>query len=228
VTAGPAWLADVLAAVMAAIAAYEVGRLSVAAATGRTTERDVDAFHLAMGVSMAGMLTDHLTPFSAEAWAVFFGGMTVWFATRVPWAVAVHTNAPPSLGHRLSHVVSSGAMVYMLLAVPSGAYAPGGMRAMASAGGTRLPALAVLLALALVAGTFVHGGRGLLGAEGRPQTDGAAVRADAPGAARASGRLAARLGIEAPVSAPFLAPGMAAACQVAMGLVMAYMLLTMA
>lgn len=221
---GPAWLMWALAAVMAAIAAYEVGRLSVSAATGRPAERDVDAFHLAMGVSMAGMLTDHLSPFAAQAWAVVFGGMAMWFACRVPWAVAAHTNASPSLAHRLTHVVSSLAMVYMLLAVPAGYYAGAAMRAM-SAGGTRLPALSVVLAFLLLAGAVGHAGKARRAVRAlAPALAARPVRdASAPAGAVATCQVAP----SATVAGTFLGPGLASACEVAMGLVMAYMLLSM-
>jgi hypothetical protein len=222
---GPAWLMDLLAVPMVAIAVYEVGRLSMSTASGRRSERDVDAFHLAMGVSMAGMLTNHLSPFAADAWAVVFAGLAVWFACRVPWAVAVHTNAPPSLGHRLSHVVSSLAMVYMLVAVPSGYYATGAMRAM-SAGGDRLPALSLLLAAALLAGIVVHAAASLraepwrLAADDGPAFD--------PPLSVGPGALATRESPVTSVATPLLAPRLASACQVVMGLVMVYMLLSMA
>lgn len=226
---GPAWLDDLLAVVMVAVAAVEVGRLSVASATGRPSERDVDAFHLAMGVSMAGMLTGHLSPFAAQAWAVVFGGSAVWFACRVPWAVAATTNAPASVGHRLTHVGSSLAMVYMLLAVGTGtARADGAMGAMSS-GGHRLPVLSVLLAVALLAGV-VHAGRPrpVVGALDPAVVDGG----DNVGAAAVSGTLATattttrtRIGA---LSVPFLAPRLASACEVAMGVVMVYMLLSIA
>jgi hypothetical protein len=224
---GPTWLDDALAAVMVAIAVYEIGRLSVAVATGRPSERDVDAFHLAMGMSMAAMLTGHLSPFAAEAWAVLFGGVAVWFACRVPWSVAAPTNASSSLGHRLSHVVSSGAMVFMLLAMaPSSNGAA--MGAMGGAG-HRLPVLAGGLAVLVVIGVFTRDGRH--GQRG-PTTHGANLEDDAdtrvlgdPGGTGQTTTLEART---AEGAASFLAPRMASACEVAMGLTMAYMLLTLA
>jgi hypothetical protein len=219
---GPAWLDDLLAVVMVAVAIVEVGRLSVASATGRPSERDVDGFHLAMGVSMAGMLTGHLSPFAAQAWAVVFGGSAVWFACRVPWAVAATTNAPSSVGHRLTHVASSLAMVYMMLAfVPSSApgRVGGAMRAM-SADSHHLPVLGVVLAIMLLVGA-VH-------ARPRQFVTALAPAADeGQGVAHAGVALATRAPRTGTRVVPFLAPRLASACEVAMGAVMAYMLLSM-
>lgn len=224
---GPAWLDDLLAVVMVAIAVYEVGRLSVAWATNRPSERDVDVFHLAMGISMAGMLTGHLSLFAAQAWAVLFGAATVWFACRVPWSVAASTNASTSLGHRLTHVVSSVAMVYMLLVMApvSGDHGGGAMGAM-SMGVHRFPVAAVGLAVVLAAGVIFSAGHLRVGtaddeadldvdveALGEDERGQLAVRTTAVRARRGSSR--------------FLAPRSASGVEVAMGLVMAYMLLTL-
>ncbi|MGO9456729.1 MAG: DUF5134 domain-containing protein [Acidimicrobiales bacterium] len=226
---GPAWLDDLLAVVMVAVAAVEVGRLSVASATGRPSERDVDAFHLAMGVSMAGMLTGHLSPFAAQAWAVVFGGSAVWFACRVPWAVAATTHASASLGHRTTHVASSLAMVYMLLAVGTGpgtARADGAMAAMSS-GGHHLPVLSILLAVALLVGV-AHAGRagpgvGALDPSVADAGDDVSTTAVDGTLVTATTTARARIGTR---SVPFLAPRLASACEVAMGAVMVYMLLS--
>ncbi len=226
---GPAWLDDLLAVVMVAVAAVEVGRLSVASAAGRPSERDVDAFHLAMGVSMAGMLTGHLSPFAAQAWAVVFGGSAVWFACRVPWAVAATTHAPASLGHRLTHVASSLAMVYMLLAVgtgPGAARDAGAMAAMSS-GSHHLPVLSILLAAALLVGV-VHAGRARQGVgtlEPAVVDAGNDVSSAAVDGTLATATATARARIGT-LSVPFLAPRLASACEVAMGVVMVYMLLS--
>lgn len=235
----PAWLADALAAVVLVIAAYDVGRLAMAAATGRRSERDVDAFHVAMGVSMAAMLTGNLTSFSSDAWAVLFACTTVWFALRLPWAMAVRTTGPPLLGHRLSHVVTSGAMVYMLLAVRAGSGGGGLTRRMAGmdVGSTKLPFLAVLLAVLLFGGAVVHAdrrvlrrGRRLLAGTGPDPRD----RTDLDVSLMQAGTTSATSLVEtrqsptrADAPAPFLAPRLAATCQVVMGLVMVYMLITM-
>jgi hypothetical protein len=226
---GPAWLDDLLALVMVAIAVYEVGRLSVAWAINRPSERDVDVFHLAMGISMAGMLTGHLSLFAAQAWAVLFGAAAVWFACRVPWSVAASTNASTSLGHRLTHVVSSVAMVYMLLvmAPASGDHGAGAMGAM-SMGVHRFPVAAVGLAVVLAVGVVFSAGHLGVGAADDEtvvldDVDVDFLGDDEPGQlAVQTTAVRARRG-----ASRFLAPRSASAVEVAMGLVMAYMLLTL-
>jgi hypothetical protein len=225
---------------MLVIAAYSVGRL-VVAATGSRSERDVDAFHVTMGISMAGMLTGNLSAFSGDVWAVLFACATVWFVLRLPWAVAVRATGLSSAGHQLSHVVSSGAMVYMLLAAPLGAGDGRLVRGMAGMGtsSTSLPFLAALLAVALFAAAAVHARQGFVRQSRRPvpvlwPTRESRTDLDmSPMQARTASTAnllevkvrKAPPGISAP--APFLAPRAAVACEVAMGLVMAYMLTTM-
>jgi hypothetical protein len=240
---GPAWLSDVLAGGVLAIAGYSAARLLAAAAWRRASERDVDAFHLVMGVSMAGMLTGDVTAFAAKVWAVVFACSTVWFASRLPWAVTVGAGGSPSLGHHLFNVVSSGAMVYMLLAMGAGS---GGslMRGMAAAGGgsAHLPFLAAVLAAVLFAGALIEANRSFRpaarrplltalesGPGGPPELDlsvGTPMAMSAPNLVetrRAPNRMSLVQGSPPAV----LAPHLAAASQVAMGLVMAYMLVTM-
>lgn len=222
---GPPWFADALAAVLLVIAAYDLGRLVVAAGgSGRWTERDVDGYHVAMGVSMAGMLTGSLTDFERQAWAVVFAFTTVWFALRLPWTEAVRAAERGPAGHRLVHVASSGAMVYMMLAVPGGA-----MAAMASgvAGpGIRLPALAGLLAVVLLAAAAVQAERCL-----RPAAPTPVPAPEVPAMASVGAVTTPSTGGVPDCAAPadrFLAPRLAAGTEVVMGLAMVAMLAAMA
>jgi hypothetical protein len=225
---GPPWFADALAALLLVVAAYDLGRLAVATGgSGRWTERDVDAYHVAMGVSMAGMLTGGLTGFERQAWAVVFAFTTVWFALRLPWTEAVRAVERQSVGHRLAHVVSSGAMVYMMLAVPGGS-----MAAMASgvAGpGIRLPALAGLLAAVLLVAAAVQAERCL---HPLRHADPATVRAPDAAVMASVGAATAPSTGNVPdglaSSDRFLAPRLAAATEVVMGLAMVAMLAAMA
>ena len=50
-------LSDALTASVLAVPLLSCGRLVVAGLLGRRVDRDVDAVHIVMGVSMAGMLT---------------------------------------------------------------------------------------------------------------------------------------------------------------------------
>ncbi len=227
---GPPWLADTLAAMVLAVAAYALGRLVVVAVGGaRRTERDVDAYHVAMGISMAGMLTGSLTDFERQAWAVVFAFTTVWFVLRLPWTGAQRVVEQQPAGHRLVHVLSSGAMVYMMLAASAGSM--DAMSMGAGGAGVRLPALAGMLAVVLVVATAVDAARLLM----RPLRDSApatvvaqpvVVMAPAgPSADAAPGPTAEdrpRPGDR------FLAPRLAAVTQVVMGVAMAAMLVAMA
>jgi hypothetical protein len=225
---GPGLPADLLAAVMLAVAAYALGRLAVAAHAGRPSERDVDAFHVAMGISMAAMLTGRLSTFGAEAWAVVFACGTVWFALRLPWHDAVRAAEVQPVGHRLAHMVSSGAMVYMLLAMPGGSMAAMGAGA---AGAARLSGLAAVLALAMVVAAAAHADRAFLHDRRRAPSPAPVVVAVGAGAGEAPGGrgLPSGAGAGGPARAGwFLAPRTAATAEVVMGLAMAAMLAVMA
>lgn len=225
---GPGLLADLLAVVMLAVAAYALGRLAVVAHAGRPSERDVDAFHVAMGISMAAMLTGRLSTFGAEAWAVVFACGTAWFALRLPWHDALRAAEVQPIGHRLAHVVSSGAMVYMLLAVPGGSMTTMGTGA---AGAARLPGLAAVLALAMVVAAAAYADRAFLRDRRRapsPAPVVVAVGAGEPGEPGERG-LPSGAGTGGPARAGrCLAPRTAAAAEVVMGLAMAAMLAVMA
>ena len=229
---GPAWIADTLSGLLLVIAGYDLARLGTSVTTGRPTERDVDAFHAAMGVSMAGMLLGRLTPFDRQTWAVIFAVATVWFVLRLPWAVAGPVGERSHLAHRLALVVSSGAMVYMLLAMDG----TGLMDDMSHASGSvRLPFLAALLAVALFAAAMAHAERSLV----RPaRRELVAVRPGTGPSEALSMVDAAAMGTDGRVAGGsvwdpradvgrMLAPRTAAAAEVAMGLVMVYMLVTM-
>jgi len=73
-------LAHALAALMIAVSLYCAGRLAVARARRRITERDADLAHVAMGVAMAGMLVPRLNPLWDGAWEPIFAVSAAWFA----------------------------------------------------------------------------------------------------------------------------------------------------
>jgi Domain of unknown function (DUF5134) len=154
----PAWLLDIVAALMLVVAAVSAARLLVtrpwrhgAAVIG------TDVAHLLMAIAMAGMLTASLATLPAAAWEVIFGLLTVWFAVRV--LVDARANGVRALagGHCAPHLVHSAAMLYMFLALTAPAAGAGAMSAMgATAGGSvsmmalRVPTLGFLFALILV------------------------------------------------------------------------------
>jgi hypothetical protein len=248
---GPSWLAKTLAAVMIVTAAYCFSRLVTAWRSRRRTDYDVDGVHIVMGVAMAGMLVPRLNPLWDSGWEVIFGTALAWFG----WQTIRGYRSDLAVGrrwvaHHLQHVVACGAMLYMFLAVsPSKAGSSGSGMSMGGSSGstTTFPTLALLLTFALVgyviwnADIFtslapvatlramtvpVRGvvapaltasaasGAGTEPSAGSPGTQVTQVRADAS----ATPPLQAR---------PPMSPRLAACCEIAMGLTMGYMLITM-
>jgi hypothetical protein len=115
-------VATVSAARLAAARPWQRGSLVI----------DTDVAHLLMAIAMAGMLASSLRTLPDTAWAVIFGLMTAWFAARV--IVDARANGVRALagGHCAPHLVHSGSMLYMFLAVAAPA---AGMRGMAGMSG---------------------------------------------------------------------------------------------
>jgi hypothetical protein len=253
--AGPSWLAGILAAVMIATALYCVTRLIISRASRRAAEPDVDFVHAVMAVAMAGMLVTRLNPLPNGAWAVLFGAATAWFGGRItrPYRsrraeTGASGRAP---GYYVPHLVMSGTMVYMLLAVTvvksgsaSHVIAAGG-----AGGGAHFPVIAIVLALFMFGYVMWQadrlpalaraGGRspafpGMTGtASGAPLARAASQPAphaqaatgtqSLPAAAAATGHSP---GAASPRGRP-LSPRLAACYQIAMGITMGYMLIMM-
>jgi hypothetical protein len=277
----PAWILDVLAAVMLVVAAVSAARL-VAARPWRpgSVVIDTDVAHLLMAIAMAGMLTSSLRTLPDTAWAVVFGLMTAWFTVRV--ALDARSNGVRALagGHCAPHLVHSGAMLYMFLALTTPATAAGmsGMAGMPVGPGPMMtlsyPTLALIFALILggysvwdldrlssrwpslrtarvslagvpvvgvpvvgvpVAGVPVVGVPAMAAAEpGSATVPGAQPAAAAPEAGYRSGTAdnQAVPGSEdaggqntAGVAGLLLSPGVTVGCRIAMGVVMAFILI---
>jgi hypothetical protein len=247
--AGPAWLAEIFAGIMLATAVYCASRLVISRTRRRPTERDVDLVHVIMGVAMAGMLVPHASPLWSGtlwggAWATVFGASAAWFAWRVGQGYRLTGRLSPSGRHHLPHLIMCGAMVYMLLAAPrpgAGALAMGGL----AGGAGRFPVLALLLAQFMV-------GYAIWTIDRLPAL--APVRARAPGGPSPAARFSHAAGAQASNAAensqitnaqpgqhvaaaggqaswepgpPPLSPRLAACCNVAMGIVMGYLLVTL-
>jgi len=211
------WLTAGLAAAMIAVAGYCVARLASAWRLRRPTELDADGTHAVMGVAMAGMLVAGLRTLPAGVWAAVFGAAAVWFGAQSVRAYRGAAASPWRCPHPLPHVVESGAMVYMLLAVRGGGTGPGprpaaGGIGMAGAAG-HLPVLAVALALFIIGYVMWVGDR--LTKSG----------ARLPGAK--TGLPAAFAGPGAVAALVPLAPRTVACCKIAMGVTMGYMLIVM-
>jgi hypothetical protein len=222
---GPAALGYLLAAVMIVTAAYCVTRLLAARLGRRLTAPDADIVHVVMGVAMAGMLVPRLSWLPDGAWEVVFGVATGWFGwqTILAWRGHGHGRRHGGRGrgvraaHQAPHLLASGAMLYMFLAVSpgtAGAAGPAmaGPAAMGgqSAGTIRFPLLAFVFAFALL-GYVVW------------------VTDRLPALAPVSALREARGGPGAaphPRAAP-LSPRLAACCEIVMGLTMGYMLIVL-
>jgi hypothetical protein len=251
---GPSWLTGGTAVVMIATAVYCVSRMVAAWRWRRPTEYDVDGVHVLMGVGMAGMLVPRLNPAAGSGWhvggAAIFGAAMVWFGWRTirgyrdgragPHAAAhpgPHAAAHPAqyaAAHPGQHLLASGAMLYMFLAAPSvtaGGLAAGGT-AMAAAG-ARIPTFALLLAVALFGYVIWTTDRltslapAAVAASGQAPVP-AAVTVAASGQTPAPAAVTVAAGGRAPVpSAPAMSLRLAAGCEIAMGVAMGYMLITM-
>jgi hypothetical protein len=216
----PAWLADALAGVMIATAAYCLGRIAAARRARRRTSYDVDGIHILMGMAMAGMLAPRLNPLAGSGWArdgweVLFGSAAAWFAWQVARGHRHQAAAAVSgrAAHQLQHVLACGAMLYMFVAVvpaTAGSQAAGmAIGGPASNGipgtGAGIPALAFGLALGLL-GYAIWA------------TDRLVSLARGPGT-----QVAVTGG---PATAPMSAR-LSACCDIVMGVTMGYMLITM-
>jgi len=150
----PAWILDIFAALMLVVAAVSAARLVAARPWQRgSVITDTDISHLLMGLAMAGMLASSLTTLSSSAWEVIFGVLTVWFAYRVVLDVRGSGVRALAGGHCAPHLVHSGAMLYMFLALTGPAMAGGsGMGGMGGSGTQtlRYPTLAFVFALVLI------------------------------------------------------------------------------
>jgi hypothetical protein len=247
---GPSWLARMLAAVMIVTAAYCFSRLVAAWRSKRRTDYDVDGVHILMGVAMAGMLVPRLNPFWDSGWEVIFGAAVAWFG----WQTIRGYRSELAVGrrwvaHHLQHVVACGAMLYMFLAVaPARAGNSASGMAMGGSAAT-FPTLALVLTLALVgyviwtadrftslpavatlrataapvpAGAVVASALAAnwaSAADAEPSADGTATRVTQPERNPGATRSAR--------ARPPMSPRLAACCEIAMGLTMGYMLITM-
>jgi hypothetical protein len=252
--AGPNWLARTLAAVMIVTAVYCFSRLVAAWRSKRRTDYDVDGVHILMGVAMAGMLVPRLNPFWDSGWEVIFAAAVAWFGWQTIRGYR-HELAVGRrwVAHHLQHVVACGAMLYMFLAVaPIKAGSSGSGMAMGGSSGstTTFPTLALVLTLVLVGYVIWTADRFTSLA---PVAALRAVRAPA-GVAPASALVAspASLAVAEPAASgtavglaqadqaeadsadgpsalakPPISPRLAACCEIAMGLTMGYMLITL-
>jgi Domain of unknown function (DUF5134) len=253
----PAWILDILAALMLVVAAVSATRLGLARPWQKgAVVTDTDVSHLLMGIAMAGMLASSLTTLPSGAWEVIFALLTVWFGYRVVRDARSNGVRALAGGHCAPHLAHSAAMLYMFLALA----APAGGSGMAGmAGGAmqvlKYPTLAFAFALILIGYTiwdldqlsgkrYSRAGASLslagVTAAGVPELAGAE-----PGAL-AAGPVASGVSVqtvetatttvqptERAAAAPparaawLLSDGVTVGCRIAMGATMAFMLLIM-
>ena len=150
----PAWILDILAALMLAVAAVSAARLGLARPWRKgAVVTDTDVSHLFMGIAMAGMLASGLTTLPSAAWEVIFALLAVWFGYRV--VSDARSNGARALagGHCAPHLVHSAAMLYMFLALAAPAPGGSGMGSMGGASAAqalKYPSLAFVFALILI------------------------------------------------------------------------------
>jgi Domain of unknown function (DUF5134) len=152
----PAWILDVFAAAMLAVAAASAARLAVRRPWRRdrgAAVADVDVAHLLMGIAMAGTLTTSLRTLPDGAWAAVFGVLTAWFGYQVARDARVEGVHALSGARCAPHLVHSAAMLYMFTAVAAPAAA--GAAGIGGMGGSgmqtlNLPVLALIFAFLLI------------------------------------------------------------------------------
>jgi uncharacterized protein DUF5134 len=230
----PVWLRAGVAAIMLAVGAYCAARPAAARRWHRSTQRDADVMHAAMGAAMAGMLLPGLAVVGPGVWAAVFGAGMAWFAGHELWRRDVWRRAPwrrgsagadggggrrggaDGGGHHMAHALSCAAMLAMTALAPGGVLAAG-----PGAAGTGLgPVLTLGLTVAVAASVVVTADR-LTSLAPAPVPAPASQAADRPAPAGTG---------ESPADAParpVLCPRLAAWCQIAMGIAMAYLLIQM-
>jgi Domain of unknown function (DUF5134) len=162
----PAWILDILAAMMVLVAEVSAGQLLIARAWTRRggAGAGILVFRLLTGIAMAGILVPGLSILPNAAWETAFAVITAWFAWCLWRENRGRGAAAVAHGPYAPHLVQSAATLYMFaaLAGPSaaGSSGAGGMSGMewGPAVGMpvlRAPTLALIFALLLIALT-VH------------------------------------------------------------------------
>ena len=231
---------------MLAVAAYCTARLVVSFRSRGVTQRDSDAVHAVMGVSMAGMLVPSMYSASNGLWTLVFSGSALWFGWKVLHdsdRVAVGSHP---LGSHVPHLLMSVAMVYMLVVMDwSGSMhashgAPMPAMGATSTGGSEWPFFAFVLTVLLLGDVAIDAGlslRRLVSTESVPVGELAMAQGAEPGYARRASNSQGdarssnvALGVHRGPTriSNVLAPRSAVLCQLVMGLVMGYMLVTLA
>jgi hypothetical protein len=224
----PAWILDVLAALMLAVAVVSAARVAAARPWQHgAVVADTDVAHLLMAVAMAGMLAPGLGLLPDVAWEVVFALLAAWFVVRVLADASSNGVRALAGGHCAPHLVHSGSMLYMFLAASAPAArasGPGGMPGGPGAGTMALshPTLAYVFAFVLVGYAIWD----LDQLSGRRYALGTRVSLAGAGEAAAASRGVAFAGGSHPGGGGFLrSPAVTVGGRITMGITMAFMLL---
>jgi Domain of unknown function (DUF5134) len=249
----PAGILGSFAAIMILVAEVSAGQLLIGRAWTRRGGTDIAVSQLLTGIAIAGILVPGLSILPNAVWEVVFAVMTAWFAWCLGRESRARGAAAVAHGHYVPHLVHSAAMLYIFAALTGPAVAgsgtstsgTGGMSGMAggSSGGTptlHAPPLALIFALLLIACT-VHDLDRPAGVDGYFHVVGRrSVLAGSALAAAAAGSVALRQPnrADAAETAPragsalytaerlLLSPAVVKGCQVAIGVTMAFILIT--
>ncbi len=224
----PAWLLDILTALMVMVAAVSATRLATAClpanrlSAAKPTESrslprdlgapDTDIAYLLMGIAMAGMLAPSIKTLPPHAWEAIFGLLTAWFAWRLVGYAKLNGVRFLVNGHLAAHLFHCAATLFMLVCLTTsdgmdmtgmGSGIEMGAMCSGMARSLKYPALALAFAFVLVC----YSGWDVFGQlSGQRYSLGVAPSAGA-----------APAGDTAPT----------VACRIAMGVTMAFMLLIM-
>jgi len=218
----PAWILDILAALMLVVAAVSAARLGLARPWQKgAVVTDTDVSHLFMGIAMAGMLASSLTTLSNGAWDLIFALFTVWFGYRVVRDARSDGVRALAGGHCAPHLVHSAAMLYMFAALAGPASGGSGMAGMGGGSAMqtlRYPTVAFVFALILVgytiwdldqlSGKRYSRARASLSLAGAPAAAGVAALAGAEPGTMAAGAVASGHSVQVagPETVPVQAP----------------------
>lgn len=229
----PAWILDVFAAVVLAVAVLSVARIAAAWPwRGQAALAEADVAYVPIGIAMAGTLTASLRTLPDGAWEVVFGVLTAWLAYRAVQDARVSGARGLAGLPDAPQRVHSAAMLYMFLALVAPAAGSGMGASMGASGAAmstlNIPTLAFVFAFVLagytawdldrlsgvryslvLADAAQAGGLGQVSVVAGPGRDGPA--GDSVGAVRGF----------------LLSPGMTVSCRIATSVTMVFLLLIM-
>jgi hypothetical protein len=233
----PAWILEICGAVMLLVAEVSAGQLIVARAWTRPggAGAGIAVSRLLTGIALASLLVPGFRTLPNAVWAPVFGVVTACFAWRLWRESRGHGAAAVLSGAYAPNLVHSAAMLYLFAALPGPSVAEsgvstsftGGMPGMPGmAGGSsgsmaalHTPTLALVFALLLIAAAVRDLDR-QAGLDGHFPVAGRRLLPGGPTPAAAAGPVALN-------PALLLSPAVVKGCQVATGIIIAFVLIIM-